>query len=705
MQNNIRWQIAAMIACFLILGFMGIATYAHSPHDQVRGLGISPNFANDKTLFIAAEGEQTSTNYEDILRSTDGGATWIKLPRGMDNRSDFSAIRVSPNFSNDNTVFATTLGDGVYQSLNRGNSWQLFNTGLANKYIQGNLVIAKTGSKDYELFLVPGHGELYRRSSSETSWTELLNSAAGVNIVAVSPDFALNTTIMTASRDGNLQISIDGGNIWINKGNPAGVTAYDIAIAPGPTREIFLATSNGVFYSNNLGSTFINRSTNLPVETINNIAVSPNYLIDGTVFCTTKTKAVYKSTNRGNNWVLHDSGAVITGQTNALNEFSELQISNTFSTDQTVFLSAFDGLFISKNGGITWIERQTRENLITSLALSPHFMNDQRIIAAVYNSEGGFYTSGDKGATWSLSSTGWPNSLGLPLSGVDVDFVQNYAGLPLAVATNIGRKIGFSSNFGESWNVFTVPEFPHISTLVYINVFALSPAFDQDQEIYAGTRQHGILHTTDGGINWRIVPDFPLSPHVTSLSVSPNYANDETAFAANRSGQVWRTNNGGESWSRIGSDSITINGLQSYMWIAISPGFSTDRLILVGTNNGIYRSGDGGNSWQPLRHAKIGPSKVIHQIEFSPSFNEDRTVFVTVRGKGLYRLSLDNVGRVRSVQNVGASLLSKNIQFVEFRMSPDFKQDSTLIGASRNELYISIDGGLIWMLTGSSPAP
>lgn len=701
MKNNKKWRIIAMITSFLTLGFIVIAAYAHSPHDQVRGLGISPNFANDKTLFVAVEGERTSVHYENILRSTDGGATWIKLPRGMDNRFNFSAIRVSPNYSNDKTVFATTLGDGVYRSVNRGNSWQLFNTGIANKYLKGNLEIAKVGSTDYVLFLAPGHGELYRRSSSETSWIKLLGTTAGVSIVAVSPNFAQNTTVMTASTSGNLQVSIDGANNWVDRGNPTGAITYGIAIAPGPTREIFLATSSGVFYSNDLGITFTNRSTNLPDETINNIAVSPNYNTDGTLFCTTQTKAVYKSTDRGNSWVLNDSGAVITGQTDALNEFSELQISPTFSADQAVFLSAFDGLFISTNGGINWTEKQTRKNLITGLAFSPNFMDDQRIIATAYNSESGFYTSSDKGATWSTGSAGWPNPFGAPLDGIDVDFVQNRVGPPLAVATKIGRQIGFSSNSGESWDVLPIPQFPPLSDLVYINVFAVSPAFDSDQEIYIGTRLHGILHTNDGGINWHNVPDFPLSPHVTSIAVSPNYANDKTAFAANRSGDVWRTKNGGENWSQIGSDSIVINGQQSFMWIAISPEFITDRLIFVGTNNGVYRSGNGGDSWKPLLHSNVGPSTVIEQIEFSPAFAEDRTIFVTVRGKGLYRVSLNNAGWITTMQNMGTSLLGKNVQFIEFRISPNFKQDNTLIGASKDELYISTDRGLTWSLTGS----
>ncbi len=50
----------------------------------------------------------------------------------MDNRFDFSVIRVSPSFSTDHAVFAATRGDGVYRPPDRGNHWTLINAGLAN---------------------------------------------------------------------------------------------------------------------------------------------------------------------------------------------------------------------------------------------------------------------------------------------------------------------------------------------------------------------------------------------------------------------------------------------------------------------------------------------------------------------------------------------------------------------------------------------
>lgn len=700
-----RAAVPVLIAFVLTFGVTVIDAYAHTPHDGVFALGVSPEFADDKTLFLATAGPLTSWRFHDILRSTDAGTTWTNIPNGMDHPFRFTAIRVSPHFGNDHTVFAATRGGGIYQSLDRGDSWQTFNTGLTNLALRVlKLEIAGSGGADYVLFSSDVSGALFRRSRTQANWVQVQDKSS-VAVIGVSPDFAQDGTAITADATGNLRISADGGNNWNNLGNPTGAIVYDIAIAPGSGEEIFLATSNGIYYSENSGSAFTKKVSNLPAGAVNNIAVSPNYLTDHTVFCTTITKSVFKSTNGGDSWMLYQSGAGITHQTTALNEFSELQVSNTFTADQSVFLSAYAGLFISRDGGIIWKEKQTRLNLLTGLALSPHFINDHRVIATSYT--GTLYTSANSGATWSKGS--WPNRS--RLNTFDAGFVQNSTGIPRAVSATAGQW-GLSGDYGNTWNVKFFGSFPDISTApVSPTVLAVSPDFDNDREIYFGTRVHGILQTVDGGAHWRTMRGVPSSPQITGLVISPNYTNDRTAFAANHAGTVWRTTDGGESWLRIGASSIVslAGPAEKYIWIAISPDFASDQLVLAGTNKGVYHSGNAGGNWAPLINDQIGPSNnVIQQIEFSPNFSNDRIVYVHVRGRGLYRVNLkpgSSGWEVASApQNVGQWLLEHNIEFTEFHLSPGFAQDATLLGATRDTVYISKDGGLNWTEAGD-PTP
>lgn len=695
-----NWMASA--ACAVMVTLVSVNAFAHNPHDPILAFAASPDVANDQTLFVATFPE-LNWSYKDILRSTDGGVSWTKLPNGMDNRFDFSAIRLSPSFSDDHTVYAATRGDGIYQSLDGGNSWRLFNTGLGNLNIT-DVRIGGSKHTDYRLYASRGAGGLYRRASTQTSWSSVLSATIKVSALATSPDFTQDATVMTADTTGRLRISRDAGTTWTDLGNPASAMVNEIAIAPGLANEIFLATSrSGIFYSADAGATFTNKIDGLPEEAISNIAVSPSYVVDHTVFCTTATYAVYKSIDSGNSWTLYPSGAAITGQASVGKEYVDLQVSDAYATDGTVFLGAADGLFRSTTAGETWSQVQTRTLLTTGLALSPAFSVDQHVIASNY-AGGGLYASHDSGATWTRAVNGWEYPFTAPHSFFDVDFVPNHVGVPMAVAVQNYSAIGFTSDFGASWNVKRIPDLLDVAEgWVYPTVIGMSPAFDTDKVIYLGTRKHGIIQSLDGAQTWRTKRGVPTTVLITSVAVSPNYAKDRTAFTATLGGQVWRTINGGDSWSRVGATSILSRAgtnFNKFTWVAVSPHFATDKLVLVGTNKGVYRSVNRGGIWKPIGKSEIGPQTTIRQIEFSPNFGQDRTVFVNVRGKGLYRVTLDAAGIVTSLQNIGLSLLANNVEFTEFRLSPNFVQDATLLGASEGTVYRSSDGGLTWAVAG-----
>ena len=683
--------------------FSAAAANAHNPHDPVYALGVSPTHATDTTLFVATVPEM-NWSYSDILRSTDDGATWTKLPNGMNNRYNFSAIRLSPNFALDGTVYAATIGDGVYASPDRGNSWTLINTGLRGTSVK-KLKIGGAPNSDYALFAALATGGLFRRTASEATWTEVLPTSIKVAVVAPSPDYTTDLTVLVADIAGNLQRSTDGGITLANLGNRVSAIAYDIAIAPGGgAHEIFLATSlSGVFHSADAGATFTRQSSGLPAEAVNNVAVSPNYMVDHTVFCTTLRRSVYRSTNSGSTWTLYPSTAALTYQTTAVNEFSELQVSNTYTSDGAVFLSAFDGLFESSSAGAVWTQKQTRPGFVTGLAFSPNYATDAHLMATDY-AERGVYSSSDRGATWAPVWSGW-NQPGGKLTVEGVDFLSNQTGSPMAAANANHSQIGFTSDFGATWSVLPVPDMSRSPgappTPVYSNIMVTSPQFSTDHEIYLGTRTHGVLQSHDGGATWGRTTGVPITQQVVSMASSPDYGNDHIAMAATLQGQIWRTTDGGVSWSVVGSATIKTLGGTRLESIAFSPNFAVDHLVLVATNNGLYVSNDSGNTWGGVNSADVGPPRIVRQVDFSPNFALDQQIFATVRGGGMYRVTMTASGAVTGSVNIGMPLLQSNAEFTEFRLSPTFAQDATIAGASDYDLYLSTDGGVNWSKLGS----
>ena len=69
----------------------------------ILAIGVSPQFTNDRTIFAG-------TGRNGIFRSVDGGDTWEEITRGL--YANFvSTITFSPDYSRDQTVFIGTPQD------------------------------------------------------------------------------------------------------------------------------------------------------------------------------------------------------------------------------------------------------------------------------------------------------------------------------------------------------------------------------------------------------------------------------------------------------------------------------------------------------------------------------------------------------------------------------------------------------------------
>ena len=93
------------------------------PEIPISDLQIHP--VASSTLYAATLGQG-------VFRSRDGGATWESVSTGLTN-PDVREIALDP--VDPNRLFAATLGSGVFQSRSGGASWTPLNDGLANLYV------------------------------------------------------------------------------------------------------------------------------------------------------------------------------------------------------------------------------------------------------------------------------------------------------------------------------------------------------------------------------------------------------------------------------------------------------------------------------------------------------------------------------------------------------------------------------------------
>ena len=193
----------------------------------------------------------------------------------------------------------------------------------------------------------------------------------------------------------------------------------------------------------------------------------------------------------------------------------------------------------------------------------------------------GLYSSRDDGHTWQSAYA----SLNLP--GL----------LPTtAVATGSDGSVfaGFHGGILHSLDMNTW--IPSLLPTPQPRVVALevSPNFEEDGLILAGTEKNGIFGSTDKGLHWSPWNFGLLDFNVLSLVVSPSFVSDRTAYAGTESG-LFRSTNGGRAWHTV---PIPLE-VGSVLSLAILPDSTKTSTVLMGTEtHGLFISTDSGATWQ-----------------------------------------------------------------------------------------------------------
>jgi photosystem II stability/assembly factor-like uncharacterized protein len=120
----------------------------------------------------------------------------------------------------------------------------------------------------------------------------------------------------------------------------------------------------------------------------------------------------------------------------------------------------------------------------------------------------------------------------------------------------------------------------------------------------------GIFKTTDGGKSWRQVyfatandggAAYPATVPATVLAIDPQ--NPTTVYAGTNQGGVVKSEDGGTNWTMVNSG---LTGLRVYI-LAVDP--QNPRTLYAGTagtNLGLFKSTDGGESWTSLPYLPRG---------------------------------------------------------------------------------------------------
>lgn len=232
-----------------------------------------------------------------------------------------------------------------------------------------------------------------------------------------------------------------------------------------------------------------------------------------------------------------------------------------------------------------------------------------------------------------------PSNIGGRITAMDYDPVNNiiYAG---AAAGGILKSIDFGSSwipktdFHPSLSIGALVIDPLNSNIIYCGTGEANISADS----YAG---FGMLKSTDYGETW-VVSGLEESHHIAELEVHP--ANTDILYAAVSGGLysksadrgIYKSTDAGGSWSKVlflndstsaidvAIDPNDVNIVYAAMWERLrGPSFRK----AAGLNSGIYKSTDGGNSWDQLLVGLPSPDPIIGRISIAVAQSNSNYVY------------------------------------------------------------------------------
>jgi photosystem II stability/assembly factor-like uncharacterized protein len=217
---------------------------------------------------------------------------------------------------------------------------------------------------------------------------------------------------------------------------------------------------------------------------------------------------------------------------------------------------------------------------------------------------------------------------------------------------------------------------------------------DEKKEEPKEEKKPGMTADTFSGLKFRLIGPAVASGRVMSIAVNPK--NKFEYYVGVAAGGVWKTVNDGTIWTPV----FDGEGSYSIGWVALDPNDSSVVWVgsgesnsqrSVGYGDGIYRSVDGGKSWENL-----GLKKSEHIGRVVIDLRDSKVVYVAAEGplwsaggdRGLYK-STDGGKNWKAVLTI-----SENTGVVDVAIDPS-NPDIVYAAAyqRRRHVFTLIDGG------------
>ncbi len=613
----------------LSLGWSTLAM-AHLPHDPMAAIALAPTA--DSTRIVA---QYLYPGRPIVMVSEDAGRSWSYLaPPGLDH--EFLDLR----FATPDVLFAADeFTSHMFRSDDGGWNWQP--TASPDGAVLSSFAVSPAYATEPTVFAGTANG-LYRSDDGGASWAEVDSfPVPELHAITLAPGFPVDPYLYAIAGVGNVYRSMDGGGSWelVVETQPL-IQPLVIAIAPdfGYDR-IWIGTEGGsILLSEDRGDAWQQVSpviAQAPLEEpINDlVALSAIHLLG-----VSTDHAVLCSNDGGTTWnQCNDGVAPLVSQSSKLwGHYSMLRASGD-ELDPVAY-SAYEGIYLSLDQGLTWEERCTvlptyvramhvsagypyedasiflgtygsgimvtpdgaesfriladgQQHLFTEwMAIAPDHPEDPRLFAVLSRE---MKRSGDGGETWDDVET--PIEDHLAQIHLAPDFLSSGVAYALGTDAEVRWLIARSVDGGQSWSqVYLDP----VEDGPQINFFTFSPTMDG--VIYAGrSRQEAVMRSEDGAASWDVLFDIPDGLAFRAVFAVESGGQDIQVLVTD-GGRVWRRLGDGEWLEQSPVGAEVHKALQVGQQLTDPVGDPGSALYLSLEPPGIARSLDAGASWEIL---------------------------------------------------------------------------------------------------------
>jgi len=514
------------------------------------------------------------------------------------------------------TLFAGTLGGGVFQTTNNGTTWTAKNSGLTSTNVRSLAIMAKNS------ILAGTDDGVFLSTNSGTSWIQL-NNGIGNNRVN---KLAVNSSgyIFAGTRGAGVFISTDHGSTWTT----LGLSGYNISALTLTSAGYVLVGTEGLtagtygagfYFSNSNGSYWYQRNSGLPSLPISSLAVTAS----DHIYAGTYGNGIFFSTDFGQSWTQKDTGLPANAE---VYSFAINASSYIYAGLENTNL----GAYLSTDNGDTWTSFGLNTNNVAAFAID----SAGYLYAATF--EGGVYRTytttvvpppvpapvspanlaigltTDEGFTWSASfgATGYRLQLSTDSTFATTVFDSSKIADTTMKIDSLSYETKYfwrvnsnNSKVASAWSPvwkFTTIHAPGwtIMSDSLPNYTIQSLLINSSNYIFAGTYGNGVFRSTNNGTYW----------NQSGLTTTEVYC-----FAQNSSGNIFAgvgyfsagaflSTDKGVSWNAIG---LTSSGAVAALAI------NSSNYVFAGTYGNVYLSKDNGTTWTTINNGLPSSPSVI----------------------------------------------------------------------------------------------